>query len=294
MTPLEYEALYKNLKVEFMDPATPAATVSVHQYWLAGVQPEGQKVIDATRKLMATKALDVKVNGKVVTFAKYDDDLNRQLHLAFSGKGSPEDYQVVAQLAVMVTPAVATNLQAYCDKNLGIDCNGFVGNYLWHLKNPWPAMFPPDKKIKRGDAPNADMTVDGFFDRGRGIGSLDKIQPAELNVLGLVDGTTFDLVPRVIKTGGSITENAHIVISEPGKFSKAGSSLKLYVVESTGKSRVTGVTPGLTDNWCTITEFLVKGKPRNTRNYPALRVFNVHRDSKNQDDLFAICAFAIS
>jgi hypothetical protein len=300
MTPLEYEALYKNLKVEFVD-ATPAVTLSINKYWLKSVQPEGQKIIDETRNQIAKNKLEVKVNGTVVTLAKFDDELNRRLRYALAGKGSPEDYQMVVQLAVLTgrpTGGTTTaDLQAYCDKNLGMDCNGFVGNYLWHLKNPWPALFPTDAKIKRGDAPNSDMTVDGFFDRGRAIGSLDKIQPAELNVFGMVDGTTFDLVPHVITTNGEVTEDAHIVISEPGKFQKLspGPGIKLYIVESTGYSSKLGIAPGLTDNWCTVTESLdEKGKPRNTRNYPALRVFKVYRDSKKQEDLFAICSFPVS
>lgn len=68
---------------------------------------------------------------------------------AFSGKGSPEDVQVTLQLAVRCGIVEPGRLQAYCDEmvdahypRLGLDCNGFVGNYLryrnsgtqwWHI-----------------------------------------------------------------------------------------------------------------------------------------------------------------
>lgn len=67
---------------------------------------------------------------------------------AFSGKGSPEDVQLTLQLAARCGVA-AKGLQQYCDETvdayarLGLDCNGFVGNYLcyrnsafsWHYSN---------------------------------------------------------------------------------------------------------------------------------------------------------------
>jgi len=294
ITPVEYEKLYKNLKVEFADSSIPPQTVSIHKYWLSPVQPAGQKLIESAEALLAKGDLDVKINGSVIKLSKSDHDLHRRLRYALAGKGSPEDYQMVLQLAVLTKQKAAADLQSFCDDNLGIDCNGFVGNYLWHLKNPWPALFPPDKFIKRGDPPNPDMTVDGFFDRGRAVRGLGQIQPSELNVFGWVDPNTFFLVPRVVQKAGKVTEDAHVVISEPGKFSKVPGGIELLGVESTGINPKTGVSPGLTDGSCKITEYFAKGKPVFAKNYPAFRVFNVFRDSKKQDDLFVICSFSTS
>jgi hypothetical protein len=49
------------------------------------------------------------------------------------GKGAPQDYELALEWAVRsnkiptVTPA---SLQTWCDDHLGIDCSGFVTNYL--------------------------------------------------------------------------------------------------------------------------------------------------------------------
>src|SRR5262249_23620245 len=73
---------------------------------------------------------------------------------AFMGKGSPEACRIVLQLARRW--GLAPNLQAYADSYLGLDCNGFVGNYLWHVvqKNPWTELGLDDGLL----GPNASIT----------------------------------------------------------------------------------------------------------------------------------------
>jgi hypothetical protein len=49
------------------------------------------------------------------------------------GKGAPEDYQLALEWAVRsgkITNVNQATLQTYCDDHLGIDCSGFVTNYL--------------------------------------------------------------------------------------------------------------------------------------------------------------------
>jgi hypothetical protein len=52
----------------------------------------------------------------------------------FYGKGSPEEVQVVLQLAVRFGLVKREGLEKYCkDDHIGLDCSGFVGNYIWHV-----------------------------------------------------------------------------------------------------------------------------------------------------------------
>ena len=75
----------------------------------------------------------------------------------FWGKGSPEACQMVLQAAMLVAGIKPEKLQAWADDNLGLDCNGIVGNYLWHdvLGNPW-------QSITKG-APGPDAHIDDIF-----------------------------------------------------------------------------------------------------------------------------------
>lgn len=52
---------------------------------------------------------------------------------AAMGKGAPRDYELALEWAVRsgkVAAITQAALQAYCDDHLGIDCSGFVTNYL--------------------------------------------------------------------------------------------------------------------------------------------------------------------
>jgi hypothetical protein len=52
---------------------------------------------------------------------------------AAMGKGAPRDYELALEWAVRsnkLQTVNQTNLQTFCDEHLGIDCSGFVTNYL--------------------------------------------------------------------------------------------------------------------------------------------------------------------
>jgi hypothetical protein len=49
------------------------------------------------------------------------------------GKGAPQDYELALEWAVRsnkIRTVTQATLQTYCDDHLGIDCSGFVTNYL--------------------------------------------------------------------------------------------------------------------------------------------------------------------
>ena len=180
-------------------------------------------------------------------------DWNTLARFVFAGKGSPEACQAVLQLAHAW--GLAPDVQVYADSALGLDCNGFVGNYLWHIKEgkPWTDLgarnqdLGPDSPIKNG-----------YFDhyQHRLLASWESLDTAKMYIMMKVgtDGV-------VINGGtGSAKDAGHIVITEPnrrderpGKDPKK--SFAVRSVEATG-----GHTPeGLWESWYTCTSYDSKG-----------------------------------
>jgi hypothetical protein len=172
-------------------------------------------------------------------------DFRTMARYVFSGKGSPEACQIVLQLAGQWGLA-PDGLQKYADQALGLDCNGFVGNYLWHEKrgNPWTDL----------GVGNHDLGPDAFIDelcKGKGLTKWDDIHPSQMYVLGMVDSSG-----QVMRGGPAANEGdsapppGHIVITEPGRLrpamTVAGKAVPtaIRVVESTAAH-----TPGLWESW---------------------------------------------
>jgi hypothetical protein len=123
----------------------------------------------------------------------------------FNGKGSPEEVQVLLQVAVKCGALNKTDLATFCKSGqIGLDCCGFVSNYVWHvvMGKPWdidtgkqdlaasnyiPAMMMSGRSIKTEDE----------FVRCRG----------QCMVFATADATT----GRVIANG----PGAHVMITEP-------------------------------------------------------------------------------
>jgi hypothetical protein len=56
-----------------------------------------------------------------------------RIKTAAMGKGAPQDYQLALEWAVRsnkIPSVTQATLQVWCDEHLGIDCSGFVTNYL--------------------------------------------------------------------------------------------------------------------------------------------------------------------
>jgi len=134
-------------------------------------------------------------------------DWNKLARLVFAGKGSPEACQAVLQLANYW--GLAPDVQAYADDKLGLDCNGFVGNYLWHLKYPWTNLgagnhdLGPDSPIRTG-----------YFDhyQPRLLDRWESLDTSRMYIMMEVgkDGA-------VINGGGGAADAGHIVITEPNQ-----------------------------------------------------------------------------
>ena len=207
-SPLVYKQRYENLPVMLENGNT--VTVSVHKYVNAGL---AQFHNPAARDAFLTKlnsagvdielrvdsghglqSVDASVLHNVPLFARY----------VFAGKGAPEHCQIVLQLANHWNLA-PQGLQAYADASLGLDCNGFVGNYLWHIidERPWSEMGHDHT-----DGP--DTGISGYLDKRKKISLFGEIKRGRCYILGRSDagGNVID------KVAGD--DAAHIAITEPG------------------------------------------------------------------------------
>jgi len=171
-----------------------------------------------------------------------NDALWALIRYPYVGKGSPEAIQAALQLAAVDlpgSPAIVTpdNCQSYSDKWFGLDCNGFVGNYLRHeyLSIPWWDVNTTEGEIEPNDL------ISDIWNKFTGTvrNSSAEIDYNDLNLLVMVDQSG-KIIP-----GGS-GPSGHIAISGPGdgatidglkgKLPRAGDDgvPAICVVESTG------------------------------------------------------------
>ena len=294
-TPLQYANQYRNLTVAFGDGPV---TVRIERYHIGAWDKEADHLIDAAvgdfqqqKKKNPSFALTLTVSGRAVSFRDVNV-LRRCLHYAFEGKGSPEDCQVGAQMAVLRKRTTKANLPRYCQDHMGLDCNGFVGNYLWYARGhkTWPDMMPGDN-----EGPNA-LIDDLVFKGTTPVAGLGLLQPGTLNIFGLLDRHN-----RVVPKDSS-SAHAHIVISEPGKFTPSSFVTNsfggldarsgiwghpaLWCVESTGPQHHIG----LKDGWYSLTEIIDSktNKLQSVHGHSTFKAFRVYRGTKNEWDNFTI------
>ncbi len=272
MTPRAYKARYENLSVPLDDGSI--ATVKLNQYRLRSMnynQAGNDAFLSALRKHGIDTSLSVHTGTGVTAVTSRLDEMEAAFkkrtgiatefrieslngpdppavdthiadwgalaHYCFLGKGSPEACQIVLQLAGHW--GLAPDLQKYADANLGLDCNGFVGNYLWHEKkgNPWW-----DLGVKTLDH-GPDAWISGYFDNKPLVASWEEVDPSRSYLMGLVDDSG-----QVIH-GGPGSKSGHVIITEPGwredrKRKDGSSTFAVRSVESTA-----GHSPGLWDSW---------------------------------------------
>jgi hypothetical protein len=151
----------------------------------------------------------------------------------FFGKGSPEEAQITLQLADRFGLLKGGTMQAYCDKYLGLDCNGFVGNYLVHgfREGNWQSAEPMGTDYLAHKSIGEIMRANGAA-----INDLDDLLPVNSYMLGRV-GPNGKIIEQF--EGGSF---GHIVITQPPMKSdmpyKDGTRVRqvptMWAVESTG------------------------------------------------------------
>ena len=296
-SPADYASRYKNLPIDFADGSVK---IVIERYHIGDPDAEGgvlaqvvKEYFHTHKKKDSTFTLDLFVNGKPTSIPTYEETV---WHVAapFWGKGSPEDCQITAQLAALMKRTSKEHLARYCDQHMGLDCNGFVGNYLFrvHNGNLW------NVKAKAADKPDDDLgpssSMDKFAAAGHAVKDLTSMNPANLHLFIEVDGAY-----RVISGGKSGA--GHIVISEPNKYTPTsfvvnsfggldlGYARKgayghpaLWAVEATGPQGAIG----LKQSWYAIKRPLLIGR----RKPVSHGIYEVFRGSKATDLNFALVA----
>src|SRR5688500_4815938 len=147
VTPLEYAERYRSTPVT-ANGQTRNVRVEIYRIGAPDAEQGSlwQKVKEhfvANKKKDANYRLRLQVNGTEQEFTSHDQLLRRVVN-PYYGKGSPEDCQITLELAVLLGRTSIDRVQDYANKHIGLDCNGFVGNYIWHVHqghgwDTWPA-----------------------------------------------------------------------------------------------------------------------------------------------------------
>ncbi len=230
-TPADYAARYEKLTIPSLDGSADLATNIAVDKYLLGVSPDAvnerarvgkkiQKDLAIRRKADKSARISARVetpDGIVehvfddLTF-KADDQLWMLLRYPYGGKGSPEGIQALLQLAAVDLPGSPAaikpaDFQAYCNKWLGLDCNGLVGNYLRHV---YQGIDWWDIATSKGVDPNTSIQVIWDALEGTERTSAAAVDFHDLNMLAMIDDAT-----GKIKPGGPGKPSGHIMISQP-------------------------------------------------------------------------------
>lgn len=206
MSASDYKARYDQLRV--FGAGGHSTMVSVRQYLMSGSggMPGGSS---ATAWTALSQALSTKFGsgnsakkiedvdlmvGPPHDLEAVDPDFTATpkfrylLLLPFVGKGAPEHCQLVLQLAQYFK--LANDLQKYADESIGLDCNGWTGNYIRHGwgitggTRPWD-----DDGIQSSDGTNPETLVKQFLDgnQARRVQKWSDLKPTTLYVLVRTD-----------------------------------------------------------------------------------------------------------
>jgi hypothetical protein len=127
-TPVQFMQQYRSLKVNAVveDPVARVSRIGTHV-----VQLKKYFMMDWSEGAEEHRDYQAVTRG-----SKHDvwfQANKERIRTAAMGKGAPKDYELALEWAVRSgrIPAVTqSTLQTYCDDHLGIDCSGFVTNYL--------------------------------------------------------------------------------------------------------------------------------------------------------------------
>lgn len=153
---------------------------------------------------------------------------------AAMGKGAPHDYELALEWAVRsgkIRNPTQANIQTYCDEHLGIDCSGFVTNYL--IANG----LKPDTNETRRNTGAA-----SYYYPDRAVNDPNTVRQGDLLVWMTTDNT-------VLRGPG------HVAVVE-SCIAQCVVGGNMRVVEATGAA---GANPKLLDSMYTIEQIIDKG-----------------------------------
>lgn len=220
-TPVEFMRQYRNLQVSVVieDP-------------VARVSRSGSHLVQLRKYFMMdwTEGTEERRDYNAVTRGSRDDawfqEHKERIRTAAMGKGAPQDYVLALEWAVLshkVATVSQAALQTYCDDHLGIDCSGFVTNYLVACGK---RTYSSNTLRNTGAA--------SYYSPASAVNDATQVRQGDLLVW--MDGTSVKTNP------------GHIAVVESyAAQSMAGGNMR--VVEATGAS---GANPKLLDSMYTV------------------------------------------
>lgn len=156
-----------------------------------------------------------------------------RIRTAAMGKGSPRDYELALEWAVRsgkVRNVTQAALQTFCDEHLGIDCSGFVTNYLAACGK---RTYSSDTVRNTGAA--------SYFRAAAAVNDPTQVRQGDLLVW--MNGNAVKTNP-----GHVAVVESYVAQSRPGG--------NMRVVEATGAS---GANPKLLDSMYAVEQIIPKG-----------------------------------
>jgi hypothetical protein len=167
MSAATYMQQYLELAVVLGD--SEVQTASIDKYLNLAVKPRGDQAWTARDLVLNEMIAETKSNWKATQF--YIDGFvisQKAISKAFTGKGSPSEVKTALRMAHrygFITNSAkprrgSKSLDDYTDAYSGLDCNGFVGNYLGiDPTTPVSEFAVPKLRLSKVDDIDADTTL---------------------------------------------------------------------------------------------------------------------------------------
>jgi hypothetical protein len=222
-TAVEFMQKYRNLSVGYVEDTgsmcrEAKATIQLKTYFM----------------MNWTEGTDQRTDFNLVTSGGRNNDWFRQhrqqILNAAMGKGAPRDYELALEWAVAsgkISQPSPANIQNFCDQRLGIDCSGFVTNFL--IANSLRPSLP---------ATASNTSAASYFVDSQAVNNIYDIQPGHLLVW--MEGNQVKRNP-----GHVAVVDFYIPQSLPGG--------NMRVVEATGAA---GANPKLLDSMYAVDEII--------------------------------------
>jgi hypothetical protein len=249
MTPLEFAQRYLKLNVYTFpqelspNPSTPPSVIPpvgwnelcVDSYRLGASTWDNkfwdENIVSHFKQpvTVRVKTIDGEIVDHTFTTAK---EARRHFHPPFVGKGSPEQAQIAIQLVYRFRP-VSTTLEQFAARGfIGLDCNGFIGNYVQRVvqKKSWLAA-----NVDEDPGPTT-LIGDLLRTCALPVKDMDQLDADGIYLFGMCgeDGVIRD------PSKEAPTNFGHIMITEPGTYGSTRAGQRITVVEATaaGESKL--------------------------------------------------------
>jgi hypothetical protein len=221
-TPVEFMTQYRNVRVPVVidDPVAGECRMGTHT-----VQLRKYFMMDWTAGTEEMRDYGAVTGGGSKRDTWFQTNKER-IRTAAMGKGAPQDYELALEWAVRsgkIPTVTQASLQTYFDEHLGIDCSGFVTNYLCAC----------GKKAYSSNTVR-NTSAASYFNAASAVNDASQVRQGDLLVW--MDGSSVKRNPGHVAVVQSYVPQ-----------SMAGGNMG--VVEATGAS---GATPKLLDSMYTV------------------------------------------